>query len=139
MTDNEDPIEQMPNESFGDYLGRVFDSCDGETAFRSDPRRAYDGQPHTDNGERGKTLVEGLTMRDIADCLIRAYFHSADPDDPARKSEEQLLAFDYTANDVYALDFDKMDPIAIQQNLTCEIERAMGIFPNLPGRRPSDG
>lgn len=34
-------------------------------------KRKYTGQPHTDYGKRGKTLVEGLTMRDICDCYVR--------------------------------------------------------------------
>lgn len=141
MTDDESikPIEPMDGEPFGDFMQRAFDACEGETAFRSDPRRAYDGQPWTDSGERGKTLVQGLTIRDIRDCLIRAYFQSADPDDPAGKTEEQLRAYEYTANEVYKLDFNKMDPGAIGQNLCCEIERAMGIFPNRPTAENNDG
>lgn len=39
----------------------------------------------------------------------------------------------WSENDVYKLDWDKIDPIAICQNLTCEIEKMMGIYPNIPG------
>ncbi len=34
-------------------------------------------------------------------------------------------------DDVYLVDFTKIDPIAVAQNLTCEIEKMMGIFPNI--------
>jgi hypothetical protein len=36
------------------------------------------------------------------------------------------------ANDLFELDLNKLDPVAICQNLSCEIERIMGIFPNVP-------
>lgn len=35
-----------------------------------DPDRPFDGQMHTDQGERGKTMVEGLRFRDVADCFV---------------------------------------------------------------------
>jgi hypothetical protein len=33
--------------------------------------------------------------------------------------------------DVYKLDLSKIDPMAVSQNLSCEIEKMMGIFPNI--------
>ena len=94
--------------------------------------RPYDGQPHTDGGERGKQMVEGLTMRDIRDCYIRAVFLSAGhimPQlyDEACRGEDANIS----TNDLYGFDLNKLDPLAISQNLTCEIERMMGIFPNI--------
>jgi len=65
--------------------------------------RLYRGQPHTDHGERGKTLVSGLTMRDVGDCIAREFAQSRAPD-------------------------------AVIQNAMCNIEKMMGIYPNLPGR-----
>jgi hypothetical protein len=35
------------------------------------------------------------------------------------------------SNDLYGWDMNKLDPLAIAQNLTCEIEKLMGIFPNV--------
>ena len=32
--------------------------------------------------------------------------------------------------DVYKLDWNNIDPLAVAQNLTCNIEKMMGIFPN---------
>lgn len=101
--------------------------------------REYGGQSHTDHGKRGKQKVKGLTMRDIRDCYVRAVLLSAGHIAPklydeALKGEDAKLG----GGDLYGFDLDKLDPIAIAQNLTCEIERMMGIFPNIP-KLPSDG
>lgn len=85
-----------------------------------DRDRPYDGQMHTDMGERGKTLVEGLTMRDIRDCYIRACY------DASGLSPEEW------PGSVHDLPWDDMDPIAVVQNLNCWIEKYMGIYPNVP-------
>ena len=94
-----------------------------------DPSRPYNGQPWTDAGERGKTEVRGLTMRDIGDCLAVAFLTSCEG--PWRNLYESGQA---TWNDVYeaiAADPD-FDPVAVRQALTCEIEKRMGIYPNVP-------
>jgi hypothetical protein len=95
--------------------------------------RPYDGQPHTDSGVRGRQLVEGLTMRDVRDCFVRAVCLCAYDQHPAlyveaEKGERAKLNKDT----LYEIDFAKLDPGAIAQALTCEIERVMGIYPNLP-------
>lgn len=97
-----------------------------------DRNRPYSGQPHTDYGERGKTLVEGLTMRDICDCYVRGFLLSAGhlvPDlyEEADKGEKAEL----DGNDLYGFDVNQLAPGAIQQNMMCEVERMMGIFPNI--------
>lgn len=91
--------------------------------------RPYDGQSHTDAGLRGQTFVQGLTMRDVADCYKRAVALSAGGHniEAYKIADEGGLDFD-----IYAIDLSDVDPIAISQNLTCEIERMMGIFPNVP-------
>ena len=33
--------------------------------------------------------------------------------------------------DVYKIRWEEIDPIAMAQNLTCQIEKMMGIFPNI--------
>jgi len=83
-----------------------------------DRNRPYKGQRHTDDGERGKTLIEGLTMRDVRDCFILALYDSA----PANETLPMRLE---------DLPFDQMDLEAISQNMMCWIERYMGIFPNI--------
>lgn len=91
--------------------------------------RPYDGQSHTDAGLRGKTFVHGLTMRDIVDCYKRAVALSAGHVAPDAYAEADKGGLDF---DLYAIDLNQLDPGAIGQNLTCEIERMMGIFPNVP-------
>lgn len=108
--------------------GQLIEAPSEPTTSRDRP---YDGQSHTDNGLRGKTIVEGLTMRDIADCYYRAILHSsgdtllneiADSDDIARIKHMVWHDVNWSA----------IDPVAVQQNLTVNIEKMMGIFPNLP-------
>ncbi|MFL1440421.1 hypothetical protein [Nocardiopsis protaetiae] len=94
-------------------------------AARIDRERPYDGQPHTDEGERGKTLVEGLTMRDVFDCYIRACYDASG-----------LEPKDWPGS-VDDLPWEQIDPIAVGQSLTCWIERYMGIFPNVPKLKES--
>lgn len=123
----------MDNHGLLDAINRALDELYNETPSM-DRNRPYLGQPHTDSGERGKHIVSGLTMRDIRDCYIRAYImsHEYTPKnapyiDEANKGEAGSLCF----ADVYELEGD-IDPIAVAQNLCCEIERMMGIFPNVP-------
>lgn len=96
-------------------------------------KRPYNGQSHTDYGERGKTMVEGLTMRDICDCYVRGVILASGHIVPelyteACKGENAELSI----NDLYGWDLTQTDPGAIQQNMMCEVERMMGIFPNIP-------
>ena len=86
-----------------------------------DRSRAYNGQPWTSDGERGQMMVQGVTMRDIWDCLILAFYHSA----PAQETLPQS---------VEDLPLAEMSLEAISQNLCCWLERYMGIFPNVPER-----
>lgn len=80
--------------------------------------RPYNGQRWTSDGARGKTIVKGLTKRDIRDCLILAFYDSRPPDCPPPKEVEELP-------------LENMSLEAISQNLCCWIERYMGIFPDL--------
>lgn len=105
-------------ESLADFIERANPS-DYLTAAL-DPKRPYDGQSHTSTGERGKTLLTGLTMRDIRDCFIVGCFEASG-----------LSKGDYPKS-LYELPWDDMDPLAVCQNMLCEIERRMGIFPNIP-------
>lgn len=84
--------------------------------------RPYDGQAWTDDGERGKTEVRGLTMRDIRDCLLLAFYDSSRPESDNIKCVDNLP-------------LEQMSPLAISQNLCCWIEKYMGIFPNIPNRK----
>ena len=95
--------------------------------------RPYDGQPHTSEGVRGSTEISGITFRDLRDCYIRAMCLSMGIENPAHyaeagKGETATLC----ENDLYELKGTN-DPMAVLQNLSCEIERLMGIYPNVPG------
>ena len=121
-------------EDFLYNLGNAIRETQGSTAVSMDRNRPYDGQLHTNTGDRGRQEVHGVTMRDVVDCLIRAMVHCMNPDSEAgkdllRKLEAESLIWD----NIFEADLSQMDPIAISQNLTCEIEKAMGIFPNVPG------
>ena len=95
-----------------------------------DPTRPYNGQPHTDCGERGKTMVTGLTMRDIQDCIVIGFLYAAGKGELVRTN-----ACDY--RDIFKC--DNVDQMAVCQNTMCEIERRMGIFPNVPKLEAPDG
>lgn len=101
--------------------------------------RPYGGQPWTNSGVRGATEIRGITFRDLRDCFIRAVFLSAYDVVPhlyeeATKGEGATLC----EADLYGWDLDKLDPMAVAQNLSCEVERAMGIWPNVPACSDDD-
>lgn len=99
-----------------------------------DRNRPYYGQPHTDRGTRGKTEIKGITFRDLRDCFIRAVLLSGYGVVPEKKLEEAHKGegADLAEKDLYGFDLDKLDPGAIANNLSCEVERMMGIYPNVP-------
>lgn len=108
-------------------LGRELERlCPSSLAAHLDPSRPYDGQPHTDTGERGKTEVRGITFRDLRDCFIRACY------------EASGLPIEQWPGTVYDLPWDRMDILAVAGNLGNNVEKAMGIFPNVPRLRPPD-
>lgn len=84
-----------------------------------DHERPYNGQPHTDHGERGKTEVRGVTFRDLYDAFVTGFFLAS------RVPEDQR-------GSIYELDLNRIDVLAAWQNMSCEIERRMGIYPNVP-------
>jgi len=100
----------------------AFAEAQGSSAYSLDRNRPYDGQSHTDCGERGKALVEGLTMRDVADCIVQAFLTCAD-------MEREYPIRD----DLYSIpDLNEIDPGAIIKNTICNIEKMMNIYPNIP-------
>lgn len=114
------------------FLEAVIDEVTGANDHSMWRGRPYDGQPHTDTGTRGMTEVKGITFRDLRDCYLRAWCLSAGPDNPvyyeeAKKGELAAIC----ENDVYKLK-GGIDRMAVFQNFSCEIERLMGIFPNVP-------
>ena len=116
-----------------DQMERIFEDAFPECYDHNMQRdRPYTGQWHTDHGIRGRTEINGITFRDLRDCFTRACFLSAHHIHPA--GYEQAMNAEAAAlceNDLYQLDFDKIDIVAVAQNLACEVERIMGIFPNI--------
>lgn len=114
-------------------LSNFIDEVTGSNIKNLRRDRPYNGQMHTDTGERGKQIVSGVTIRDLRDCLLRSFFlcsgHiSHERYNEANKGEEAQLC----DNDLYGWNLDDIDPVALIQNFTCEVERVMGIFPNVP-------
>ncbi len=108
-------------------LGEVLDGLTQPDYLHTlDRTRPYDGQPHTDLGERGKQEVHGVTMRDLRDCFIRGCY------DASGLSPENY------PRDIYGLPWEEMDPIAVFQSMACWIEKYMGIFPNVPELREEE-
>ena len=105
------------------------------------PDRPYNGQPHTSTGMRGATEIKGITFRDLRDCFIRAYIlsHShykdgtleeVQPNAALRDEANKGVFAAISENDVFTL-VGGIDPIAVSQNLACEVEKMMGIYPNV--------
>jgi len=127
-------------------LAHLFDQIEHDLGFNDcnmQRNRPYNGQSHTETGIRGATEIKGVTFRDLRDCFIRAVLLSTGgeyyPDaklkdkmkalyDEAKKGENAALC----ENDLYGFDFDKIDPMVVARHLGCEIEKIMGIFPNVP-------
>lgn len=112
-------------------LADAFDDL-GHNDHNMDRSRPYRGQPHTDTGTRGATEIRGITFRDLRDAFIRAVClsgHHVVPHlyEEADKGEAAALC----EADLYGWNLDALDPMAIAQNLCCEVERLMGIFPNI--------
>ena len=123
----------LPLKNIGDIIE---DATEGDfgSMFRARP---YDGQPWTDHGERGKTEIKGITFRDLRDCFIRAVAQSSGRGALYQESEKGERA-NITAADLYAIDLSELDIIAVGQNLSCEVEKLMGIFPNVKDNYDDD-
>ena len=108
-------------DEFRKLLEWAMTEIQGSSALSLDRNRPYDSQPQTNQGERGKRLVSGLTMRDISDCMVLGFLDAAGID-------REVPIHD----DIYNINFEDIDPGAVIQNATCHIEKLMGIYPNLP-------
>lgn len=111
------------SEDFNKQLKWAFAEIQGSGAYSLARNRPYDGQSHTDGGERGKQEVHGVTMRDVCDCIVLAFLSCAgmDRENPIH-------------DDLYSIpDLNELDPGAVIQNAVCNIEKMMGIYPNVPG------
>ncbi|SOY56805.1 hypothetical protein [Cupriavidus taiwanensis] len=134
---------------FANQLAGILDEVCGTHDHSMSRNRPYSGQPHTVTGERGSTEIRGITFRDLRDCFLRAFVQShsvyrdgtIEPLQPnhalsneASKGERACIC----EGDIYALKGD-FDPIAVVQNLCCEVEKLMRIYPNVPRLRAEKG
>lgn len=128
------------------------DVINGLTAHNCDRNRpVLEQQPM-----RAQMPIEGLTRRDIKDCMVLGILECKDPDKYESlpkiyvsdkgthfKDFESLDAPDegyghsyvdperVTYNDLYGWNLDEIDPVAAVQNMACHLEHRLGIFPAL--------
>jgi len=91
----------------------------GSGGWSLDRKRPYDGQQHTTDGKRGKTKVEGLTLRDVADCMINGFL------DAGGISRKERIR-----DDLRKIDISNLDLVAAIQCSVCYIEKHMGLHPD---------
>ena len=127
---NDIPIIDTEDEDWETQLDFELNTTGGSSDYRNDRERPYNGQPQTDEGTRGKTLVEGLTFRDIRDCFVTALLTCCGCDQPelSKKVEDGT----WRTMDIYKIDLSQLDPLAVAQNMSCNMEKMMGIYPNRP-------
>jgi len=113
---------------FADWFADAENTIAGASAYQWDRDRPYNGQAHTNFGERGRTEVKGLTFRDVMDCFIAGLLNCCATDQP----ELYELADKALWNDLYKVDLNNIDPGAWWQNMSCCMEKMMGIYPNVP-------
>lgn len=130
------------SDSFSEMEQAIHDLGNKGNDYLSASRRdrPYDGQPQTGDGERGEQEVYGVTMRDVKDCfVIGAILASPTPCDQLM---DYVLGKDiepeYKKGAIYDLDWPNMDPLAVIQNAMCELEKRMGIYPNVPELQQSN-
>ena len=130
-------------------LAKLWDQIEHDLGFNDHNMRRdrpYNGQLHTVDGARGSTEIKGITFRDLRDCFIRAILLSTGAEhidgvnmrpryEEACKGEDAALC----SNDLYGFNLDELDPMAICQNLCVEVEKLMGIYPNVPGFQVAKG
>lgn len=154
------PMLDIEDADFKDKFGFEMWSQHSSSDYRNDRERPYNGQMHTDEGLRGKQEVRGLTMRDISDCFIKGLLE-ASVSDKYLEADTFLKCWDYSTEpatptpfllehqdepdfvstkvstgtwrtqDVYKVNLEKIDPLAVAINMTNHIEKMMGIFPNV--------
>ena len=95
-----------------------------------DRSRPHDGQPQMFVGSRGKTVIRNLTYRDVADCFVIAFV-------ACTHGRNRSNSADLSYNDVYE-DGEEIDPLAVMQNMLCEMEKRQGIYPNVPRITPPE-
>jgi hypothetical protein len=103
MSDDNATNPMLVFDNEGEYTEESMGRLLAGSEFGADRERPYDGQPWTAHGARGQTVISALTMRDIGDCIARG-----------------------------AVLVDGSVRPAVIQSALIEIEKLMGIYPNVP-------
>ena len=123
-------IIDMNDENFMDELKFMLSTTGSSSDYRNDRERPYNGQPHTTEGIRGSAPIIGLTFRDIQDCFVKGFLLCCGADQP--ELYEKVENDNWRVMDIFKIDFSHIDPLAASQNMQCEMEKMMGIYPNCP-------
>ncbi len=91
---------------------------------------SHSPQPHTIAGKRGDVIINGVTFRQIAECVLRGMLDGATHYD---KTDTVNLDYHRLIDIIYKVEWlGDFDPMAIVQNASCHIEKVLGIYPNIP-------
>jgi hypothetical protein len=66
----------------------------------------------------------------VRDCFIKGALLSNGIGQPLLYERAEKGC--WVAEDIYKLNWEKIDPIAVAQNMSNEMEKMMGIYPNIP-------
>ncbi|TXH46163.1 MAG: hypothetical protein E6Q97_30130 [Desulfurellales bacterium] len=121
-TESNDDLDPL-----ADTLSRALGDIEGASYFRWDRDRPYNGQPWTVFGESGKTIISGLTERDIADCFVRGLMDCMGVDQPELRDIADRAVW---GNMYDVRDLNRVDPGAWVQNALIRMEEMMGIRPD---------
>lgn len=88
-------------------------------------------------------LQEGEFLKcwDFSECKVEG--DKPKPTSYLLKNQDKYVSTkvdtgNWRPQDVYKIDWNKVDPLAIAQNLSVEIEKMMGIYPNIPKNEPDN-
>lgn len=81
--------------------------------------------------ERTMDEENEASFRDLYDCLVRALCHCC-YDQMSDAQKEQLEQDEFNISDIFNFDLNAADPIAILQTLCVEVEKTLGIYPDVP-------
>lgn len=159
---NEKKIVTIDSESpnFEKELDFNLWSTQSSTDYSNDREREYNGLDNTETGIRGKTVIKDLTIRDVCDCMVKAFLDCA-PSITQTSVDEFNKCFSFENNethltqylidrqnepdyihhkvelgtwryqDVYKIKLNEVDPLAVVKATMCYIEKMMNIFPNI--------
>jgi hypothetical protein len=79
---------------------------------------------------QGCTVDSGAVQIAVQQVKEQPIWHDADKVFPDYVSTK-VKTGNWRPQDVYLMNWEDVDPLAITKNLTCRIEKMMGIFPNI--------